>query len=85
MSSFKKMKLYRFIVCVVLAATALLATGCSEEPMDYREHGYGYVQFKLYKQASYDADNNNREEYLENYARDMRGWGENGEIWYTKS
>lgn len=27
---------------------------------------------------------NNREEYLENYARDMLGWGENGEIWYTK-
>ena len=28
--------------------------------------------------------NNNREEYLENYAREMLGWGENGEIWYTK-
>ena len=57
MSSFKKMKLYRFIVCVALVATALLATSCSEEQLDYREHGYGYVQFKLYKQASYDAGN----------------------------
>ena len=27
---------------------------------------------------------NNREEYLENYARDMLGWGKNDEIWYTK-
>lgn len=28
---------------------------------------------------------NNREEFLENYAREVLGWGENGEIWYTKS
>lgn len=27
---------------------------------------------------------NNRQEYLENYAREMLGWGESDEIWYTK-
>jgi len=27
---------------------------------------------------------NNREEYLENYAREMLGWGEEDETWYTK-
>lgn len=27
---------------------------------------------------------NNRQEYLENYAREMLGWGESGEVWYTK-
>ena len=52
------MKLYRFIVCVVLATISALASGCQENEIDNREHGYGHVQFKLYKQASYDAGNN---------------------------
>ena len=26
---------------------------------------------------------NNRQEYLENYAREMLGWGTSGEVWYT--
>ena len=51
------MKLYRFIVCVALAAMSLLSTSCTKENVDNREHGYGHVQFKLYKQASYDASN----------------------------
>ena len=51
------MKLYRFIVCVVLATISFIATGCQENEIDNREHGYGHVQFKLYKQASYDAGN----------------------------
>ena len=51
------MKLYRFIVCVGLVAMSLFSTGCTEGDIDNREHGYGHVQFKLYKQASYDAGN----------------------------
>lgn len=51
------MKLNRLIICVVLAAISLFATSCSKNEIDNREHGYGYVQFKLYKQASYDAGN----------------------------
>ncbi len=51
------MKFYRFIVCALLSAVSLLSTGCTEGDIDNREHGYGYVQFKLYKQASYDAGN----------------------------
>ena len=27
---------------------------------------------------------NNRQEYLENYAREMLGWGDTGEVLYTK-
>ncbi len=49
------MKLYRFIVCALLFATSLFEVGCTTDEPDNREHGYGYVQFKLYKQASYDA------------------------------
>ena len=39
-----------------LSAVILLMTGCAkvDEP-DYREKEYGYVQFKLYKEASYSG------------------------------
>lgn len=50
-----KLNYYKFIVCAISAAISLLATGCGKEDIDNREQGYGYVQFKLYKQASYDA------------------------------
>jgi cell division protein FtsB len=30
-----------------------------------------------------DYYNNNRTEYLENYAREVLGWGLEGETWYT--
>ena len=37
-------------------ASAFLFAGCAKvnEP-DYSEHEYGYVQFKLYKEASYEG------------------------------
>ena len=52
------MKLYRNIVCVVLAVIAsAFVVGCSEdEGIDNREQNYGYAQFKLYKKASYSSD-----------------------------
>ena len=49
------MKFLRFSVYLAVALlSALSLGGCTkvEEP-DYREHDYGYVQFKLYKEASY--------------------------------
>ena len=49
------MKLYRNIVCVVLATLmSAFMIGCSkEEGIDNRDRNYGYAQFKLYKKASY--------------------------------
>ncbi len=45
--------LYRFTVCLALVALGLV--GCSEDkPIDNREPDYGYVQFRLFKAASYD-------------------------------
>ena len=40
----------------LVAVASIIIASCSrvEEP-DYREHDYGYVQFKLYKEASYVA------------------------------
>lgn len=51
------MKILRFSVYLAVATLlALISGGCAKvnEP-DWREHDYGYVQFKLYKEASYDA------------------------------
>lgn len=31
-----------------------------------------------------DFYNNNRTEYLESYAREVLGWGQDGETWYRK-
>lgn len=41
---------------MVVAFIALLSLGCSEDNLpDYRNPDYGYVQFKLYKEASYES------------------------------
>ena len=49
------MKLYRYIVLLTIALGSLLFVGCSlmEEPQT--NDGYGHVQFKLYKEASYGS------------------------------
>lgn len=47
------MKLFRFSVVVAMVASFLFASCAKPEMEDYRERDYGYVQFKLYKAASY--------------------------------
>ena len=46
----RDMKFTSYIVGLFLL---LVCAGCTVEEQDYREHDYGYVQFKLYKEASY--------------------------------
>ncbi len=50
------MKLYGFTLTAFLAAFfCCILGGCTAEEMaDNREKDYGYIQFKLYKEASYD-------------------------------
>ena len=50
------MKFFRFSVLSIIAVlTAFVFAGCvKQETPDYREKDYGYVQFKLYKAASYE-------------------------------
>lgn len=51
--------LYRFTVCLALAGLGLV--GCTEDaPVDNREPNYGYVQFRLFKAASYEAEEDSR-------------------------
>lgn len=40
-------------VPVLLGLTVVLATGCSDDDDELQGGGNGYVQFKLYKEASY--------------------------------
>ncbi len=48
------MKFYRFSLFVMTMLLGALFVGCSDdEGVDYRDTEYGYVQFKLYKAASY--------------------------------
>lgn len=50
-----RLKLIGIVRCLLMAIALTLA-GCAEiQELDYREDAYGYVQFKLYKAASYDA------------------------------
>ena len=51
------MNCLRFIRFAVLGAVSLLAIACSKDDMaDNRDLDYGHVQFKLYKEASYEQD-----------------------------
>ena len=49
------MKIYKNIVCLVLACVALFTfSSCvKEDGLNSQEQDYGYIQFKLYKEASY--------------------------------
>ena len=48
------MRFTRFSVLFALMASFLFAGCAKQEFPDYRDHDYGYVQFKLYKKASYE-------------------------------
>lgn len=65
------MKFNRSNVFFLLSAvTALLLASCTrEEQPDYREHDYGYVQFKIYKEASYADTKASQLEYLKDVTK----------------
>ena len=60
------MRILKFsVLWIVSMLSALAFTGCVEvEEPDYRDHEYGYVQFKLYKKASYPGTKAAMLEYL---------------------
>ncbi|MDE5691576.1 MAG: DUF4458 domain-containing protein, partial [Alistipes sp.] len=48
------MKLMKTIVTTMLVCLTMLLGGCADDGIDNRDLDYGYVQFKLYKAASYE-------------------------------
>lgn len=50
----KRFKILTYTLTIAIAS--LFAIGCTDnDTVDYRNPDYGYVQFKLYKEASYEA------------------------------
>ena len=47
------MRMTNYMKMLLLPVLALILFSCTVEEPDYREKDYGYVQFKLYKEASY--------------------------------
>ena len=49
------MRIYKNIVCLVLACVALFSfhSCVKEDGLNSQDQDYGYIQFKLYKEASY--------------------------------
>ena len=58
------MKKFLKIDILVALSVVLSAVGCTtDKTVDLREHDYGYVQFKLYKEASYTPSTSSRADY----------------------
>lgn len=71
------------ILVIILSCQIIkIANLKSKEKKLIAERNYLISEIYNYNNAN-TYYNNNREEYLENYAREMLGWGESGEIWYT--
>lgn len=49
------MRFFRFSIIIIMMSSFFLAGCAKEEVADNREKDYGYVQFKLYKEASYEG------------------------------
>ncbi len=65
------MRLFKYKISAVVAVTlAFILAGCArvEEP-DYRDKDYGYIQFKIYKEASYPGTRASQLEYLRDVAK----------------
>lgn len=62
--------LKRYILLSIALLAALIVSGCQQDELaDYRETDYGYVQFKLYKEASYPGTRAAQLEYLRDVAK----------------
>ena len=71
--------------CIIISTCQLIKIGNLKEKSreltaqktELMQEIYNYDSTKAYY-------GNNRQEFLENYAREDLTYGENGEIWYTK-
>ena len=55
---------------ILSVLSALLLISCVKEEPDYSEKDYGYVQFKLYKKASYTKADASEDEKILQYLAD---------------
>ena len=91
----KKVKAIKFITvitCAVLFVSIVVLAFQFVKIANLREKSTNLENYKaeLVDQINtYDATNsyynNNRTEYLENYAREVLGWGLDSDTWYTST
>ena len=71
--------------CIIISACQLIKIGNLKEKNRELTAQKTELMQEIY---NYDSTNayygNNRQEFLENYAREALTYGDNGEIWYTK-
>jgi cell division protein FtsB len=71
--------------CIIIVTCQLIKINNLKEKTSALETQKNILVEEIYNYNSANSyHSNNREEYLENYAREMLGWGEKDEIWYTK-
>lgn len=72
-------------VCIIVLACQLIKIGNLKEKNKQLSTQKEQLISEIY---NYETSNayygNNRQEFLENYARENLTFGENGEIWYVK-
>ena len=88
----KAMKFNTVITCAILFVAVVVLAFQFVKIANLREKNSNLESYKaeLIEQINtYDATNsyynNNRTEYLENYAREVLGWGLDSDTWYTSS
>lgn len=86
----KAIKITTIITCIILFACVIILTFQFIKIANLKEKNRNLEAYRTelveeintYDSAN-DYYNNNRSEYLENYAREVLGWGLEGETWYT--
>ena len=88
----KAIKISTIITCIVMFISIIVLVFQFVKIANLREKNENLESYKqeLVQQINdYDSANsyysNNRTEYLENYAREVLGWGQSDDTWYTSS
>ena len=74
-----------FVCIIVLVCQLFSINNLKEKTNQLQAHKEQLIE-NIYNYNTTNAYfGNNRQEYLENYARETLGWGDSDEIWYTKA
>ena len=86
----KGIKIATVLICIIMFVSIIVLALQFIKIANLREKSNNLESYKeeLITQINdYDVTNsyynNNRTEYLENYAREVLGWGQSGDTWYT--
>ena len=71
--------------CIIILTCQLISINNLKEKNKSLQTQKEVLMEEIYEYNTYNEYyGNNRQEFLEKYARENLGWGKNGEIWYVK-